>query len=270
MRRFEDKVAIITGSSRGIGRTIALYLGKEGAKIVLNGRNEDQLSITKDLLLGHGIDVASVSGDVSNPEDCKKIVNYASEIFGRVDILINNAGIGSRGFFENTTPEVFRSVIDVNILGSVYPTLEALPLLKASKGSLLFISSLAGLRGLPNRAPYSMTKMAITAMAEALNVEMREFGVHIGIVYAGATSNDPDKFVINSDGTWSKLQLRKGIGIHTQDEIAKTVLSAIQKRKYKTITGFSGKVYYTILRFFPGLPDFVFRKSKYFIQRHDD
>ena len=259
----------MTGGATGIGRAIALHLGKEGAKVVINGRQEDQLLKTAGMLKGQGISVAVFNGDVANPEDCRRMVKYAEEVFGGVDILVNNAGIGSRGLFEETSPEVFRQLLDVNVLGSVYPTIEAVSALKRSRGSIIFISSLAGFRGLPNRSPYSMTKMAQTSLAESLRIELGVDGVHVGIVYVGATRNDPEKKVINGAGTWTGLRPREGFLIDTQDEVARTVLKSISRRKFKTIVGLQGATYFYIHRFFPGLVDFVFRRGLKKIQKMD-
>lgn len=267
--RLKDKVAIVTGSSRGIGRTIALHLGKEGAKIVINGRDGEQLAKTQLMLRQEGLEVVTFPGDVSNPSDCKQLAAFAEETFGKVDILVNNAGVGSRGFFEETTPEVFRNLLDVNILGSVLPTLEVLPLLKRSHGSVVFISSLAGLRGLPNRSSYSLTKMAQTAMAESLRVELAGTGVHVGIIYVGATKNDPEKRVIGAQGDLQALQPRQNFWVDSQDKVARTVTKVIGSRAFKTTVSLQGAAYFYLQRFLPGLVDFIFRRNLNLIKKMD-
>ena len=268
--KLEGKVAIITGSSRGIGKTIAWRLGKEGAKVVVNGRKENRLSNTLAFLQNEGIEATVCVADVSNPQDCQKLAGHAIREFGSIDILVNNVGVGSRGYFENTNPDVFRHLVDTNILGSVYPTLEALPVLKKNKGSVIFISSLAGFRGMPNKAPYCMTKMAQTSLAESLHNEMMREGVHVGIVYVNATVNDPEKRVLNSDGSWTILRQRDSIWVDTQEDVARVVLNMLKKRHFKSIVGLKGKSYYLLQKLAPWFVDFTFRHSQDVIKELDE
>ncbi|MBK8491643.1 MAG: SDR family NAD(P)-dependent oxidoreductase [Saprospirales bacterium] len=206
--KLKDKVAIVTGSSMGIGRAIARRLGEEGATVVLNGRDTAKLARTHFQLSESGIEADSFPADISSPEDCRQLIVHTLRKYGRIDILINNAGISSKGFFEDTHPEIFQQVVDVNLLGSLYATREALPHIKASKGHILFISSLAGLRGIPFQCPYCLSKMAQTALAESLRAELYQKGTHVGIIYVGITKNDPEKRIIFSDGSWKSLPER--------------------------------------------------------------
>lgn len=266
----EGKVSIITGSSRGIGKTIAWRLGKEGAKVVINGRKENRLSNTLAFLKNEGIETTACVADVSKPEDCRKLITHAIDSFGEIDILINNAGVGSRGYFENTSPDVFRHLVDINILGSVYPTLEAMPFLKKNEGSVVFISSLAGFRGMPNKAPYCLTKMAQTSLAESLHNEMMQAGVHVGIVYVNATANDPEKRILNADGSWKALRPRDSIWVDTQEDVARVVLNMIKKRQFKSIVGLKGKSYYLLQKLAPWFVDFTFRHNQDVIKELDE
>ncbi len=268
--KFKDKVAVVTGSSRGIGRTIARHLGQAGVKVVINGRNTDRLEKALSQFQEEDLPVSACSGDLSVETNCRRLVDFTLEKYGRIDFLINNVGIGTRGAFEQTRPEVFRRVFDLNVLTSIYTTLAALPHIEASGGSIVFISSLAGFRGLPNRCPYSMTKMAQTAIAEALKVELCRRSVHVGIVYAGLTLNDPDKKIMLHDGSpYPLVERKKNIFIDDQDYVAKTVLKAIRKRRFKTIVGLKGKAYYFLMKFAPGLVDFIFRNRLKYIKTHD-
>ncbi len=265
--KLENKIAVVTGSSRGIGRTISRFLAQEGAKVVINGRNGKVLEKTYSQFRKEGLSVSACPGDVSQLEDCKKLIEYAIDKYGKLDILINNAGLGSRGFVEETNPEVFRHLVDVNLLGSLYPTLFALPFVKHSQGSITFISSLAGLRGLPNRCPYSMTKMAQTSIAESMRAELYPKKVHIGIVYVGMTKSDPEKRIIFPDGTTKKLLDRKFLD--SQETVAKVVLKSIKKRQFKTIVGAKGKAFYFLQNFAPWLVDLAFRNAHVFIKKYD-
>ena len=188
-------------------------------------------------------------------------MDFSLENYGSIDILVNNVGIGNRGFVKDTNPEVFRHIINSNVLGSVYPTLEAMPHLKNSKGSVIFISSLAGFRGLPNAAPYCMSKRALTSLAESLRVETAKDGVHIGIVYVGATKNDPGKKVLYADGSWIQLEQHDSIFMDSPDDTAIAVLDSIHDRSFKKIVGIKGKAYYWLQRLAPWFVEFTFKHN---------
>ncbi|MBK7406788.1 MAG: SDR family NAD(P)-dependent oxidoreductase [Saprospirales bacterium] len=144
--KLKDKVAIVTGSSMGIGRAIARRLGQEGAKVVLNGRNGEKLAHTLDTLLGEGIIATACQGDISSVDDCFHLTEHALATYGNIDILVNNAGISAKGFFGEFQPDIFSKLVETNLLGSLYVTKAALPHIKSHQGNILFISSLSGLR----------------------------------------------------------------------------------------------------------------------------
>ena len=133
----------------GIGKTIALELCKQGAHVVLNGRNAERLEKTCLEFLQKGYSVIAVQADVTEPSGCELLINKTLEAFGKIDVLVNNAGLSMSERFENLHPEVFDAVVKSNIQGAAFPTLKALPSLKQTKGSVIFISSAAGMIGLP-------------------------------------------------------------------------------------------------------------------------
>ena len=265
----KNKVAIITGSNMGIGKAIARQLGAQGVSVILNGRDAAKLSQTCEQLRGEGMEVSGFPTDIADPESCRQLIAHAVETYGRLDILINNAAISAKGFFEDTQPGIFKQSVDVNILGAMYATREALPFIRASKGQILFISGLAGLRGMPFQGAYCMTKMAQTALAESLRAELYQHGVHVGIVYVGITKNDADKKVVFSDGTWRGLPERKHRFASTQQRVAKVVYQALERRRFKSTVGWDGKMYLYIARFAPWLLDYVFRKNIDKFVKHD-
>jgi short-subunit dehydrogenase len=253
------KTAIVTGSSMGIGKRIAEQLAQAGASVVINARNKERLERTRWELEAKGMRIAAFVGDVSDPAVCQGLAHFALDTFGSIDILVNNVGVGSRGHFENTNPEVFQYVLNSNILGVVYPTLSALPQLKLAKGSVIFISSWAGFHGMPNASAYCMSKRAISSLAESLRVETAQEDLHVGIVYVGITKNDPDKKVLYSDGHWGNLDSHNGLFVDAPEDTAKAVLDAIQNRRFETIVGMKGKAYYWIQKLAPWFVDFTFR-----------
>jgi short-subunit dehydrogenase len=250
---FIDKVVIITGSRQGIGKTLAHMLGSLGAKLVINGRKSVELEQTKNELAEKGYDVLAVVGDVSNPEDCKKIITSTVKHFGRIDILINNAGLAAKGSVEDSNPTVFKKLVDVNILGSVYPTKYALPYIKESNGSIIFISSLAGISGLPYNSAYSTSKMALTAFAESLKIELYKTKVHVGISYVSFTENDPNKVVFNSEGKLEILPKRLNVKKMPVSKTASLILKQIENRKFKVVLSSLGKISWFLNKVSPWL-----------------
>ena len=122
---YPGKVAIITGSSRGIGKAIAIALAKKGAAIVLNGRNEERLEQAKAEILAIHEHVITVCGDVSSISEGQRLIDEAIKAFGRIDILVNNVGVSMRGKVADLNPEVYKTVFESNVYGTVNPTIPA-------------------------------------------------------------------------------------------------------------------------------------------------
>ncbi len=258
---WNEKVVIITGSSIGIGRSLAFEIGEKGAKLVINARNKLRLNKTLEEFKSKGLEVTACSADISEYEDCMKIIDHTVNTYGKIDVLINNAGISAEGTLEETKPEVFKQIIDVNFLGSVYMTKAALPYIKQTKGSVLFVGSLAGIHGIGNYSAYCSSKMALTAVVESIRKEVHKTGVHIGIAYVGFTENDKEKTYFNKDGFLSELPKRKHIKERPVKDVALQLISMIEKRRYKTVFTFLGKLNIFLNRIFPGLVHQILLKT---------
>jgi NAD(P)-dependent dehydrogenase (short-subunit alcohol dehydrogenase family) len=234
----KGKVAVITGSSRGIGKAIALDLAKQGVCIVLNGRNQDRLDLTeKEIRLIHP-NVISVCCDVSIISEGKKLIDAAIERFGKLDILVNNVGVSMRGDFADLNPEVFKSVFESNVFGVVNPTIPAIPHLRKTKGSIVFISSLAGIRGLPFLSAYCSSKMSLRAIAESIRIEENKNGIHVGLIYVGITEIEHNKETIAADGTMQTLKDRPKSKVQTTTQVALSVRKNIERKQFiTTLTG---------------------------------
>jgi short-subunit dehydrogenase len=241
-KKFVGKVAVITGSSRGIGKIIAIELALNGAGIVLNGRDKTRLGEAENEIRKITEKVISVCCDVSSVEGGQFLIDESIKIFGGIDILVNNIGVSMRGNLADLKPEVFKTIFDSNVLGAVYPTIPALKFLRRTKGSLIFISSLAGIRGLPFLSAYSSSKMALRAIAESIRIEENKNDLHVGLIYVGYTENDPGKETIASDGSKILLNPRKGKGVQTKESVAKAVIKNISKRKFITVLTPIGKL----------------------------
>lgn len=267
MSRFKNKVAVITGSNRGIGKATAMELASRGVKIVLFGRNEDRLEHTKQEMLARGDDVISVRGDVTSIADCQRLIRSAVDRFGKIDILVNNAGMSSRGNIEETDPEVFRSMMDINFFGQLNTIQPALPHIRQTKGSIVLVSSLAGIKGLPGSSAYCASKMALTALAESLKIELAGSGIHIGLILMGIVMNEPDKTAINKDGKPILLADRSSRRVLSIQKASRLIVRNIEKRKFKSVTTRLGKIHAFSNKFLPGLEDFVLIKAKKTVEK---
>ena len=138
--------------------------------------------------------------DVRDPEQCRRAVEATVERFGKLDILIASAGLSMRCYFEGTALDAMTEVVKVNFLGTLNMTHFALPHVKQARGSLVAISSLTGLRGIPSYALYGASKFAIHGLYEALRLELRRDGVHVGVVYPGFVDTPLRVNVLNADG----------------------------------------------------------------------
>ncbi|MES2798499.1 MAG: SDR family oxidoreductase [Bacteroidota bacterium] len=238
---FTNKVAIITGSSRGIGKAIALELAKRGAKVVLNGRNQQRLEETLALVAAIQPESIFVCSDVSTIEGSKELIDTTINRFGQLDILINNVGISMRGNVADLNPAVFKTVFDSNVLGTVNPTILALKHLRKTKGSIVFISSLAAIHGLPGLSAYSASKAALQSVAESIRIEERN-KIHVGLVFVAVTEIEHNKETIGADGKPKLITTRHGKKILSTEDVAKDVIRNIEKKKFRTIQTFLGKM----------------------------
>lgn len=257
-RQLQGRTALITGSSRGIGRETARQLAALGCRVVLNGRDSASLERTREEILRAGGAVEALGGDVCQAEICRELVGQVVERFGGLDILVNNVGVSMRGPFESLSPGVIQTVVQTNLLGCLYPTLYALPELRRRRGSLLFISSLAGLLGLPGVSVYSMSKMALTALAQALRTELTGCHVHVGVVYVGLTETDAEKRVLAADGTW--VPIRRPYH-QTQGAVAARIVEVIRRRRRVTVLTVRGRLLALLSRLVPRLVEWVLARA---------
>lgn len=254
---FKNKVALISGSSMGIGKAIAWELAKQGAAVVLNGRDSEKLECTKMEFLAKGYNVSAVIADIRDQDQCRLLVNKTISGCGRLDILVNNAGISSRGTIEHSADRNFTILSETNFTGAAHLSKYAIPSLKKSKGHIIFINSVAGFRGMPYNSAYSASKMAQAALSEALRIELRDYGIHVGIAYVGFTQNDPKKKILDVDGSLIYLPKRTNVQLATKASVAKSIRKMIEKRKKRmTLTGLGYLANFTI-RYLPAFSDWL-------------
>lgn len=260
---FKDKLAVITGSSMGIGKELARQILINGGKVVLTGRDAARLEATKKEFEMYSGSILIHKGDASNFELNQILINKTIERFDKLDILITNAGLSGYGEVEMLKPGVARNIIDTNIYGTLFPIMTAIPELKKTKGSVLLISSIAGFYGLPQYSTYSLSKMALKALAQSLRIELKSSGVFVGIAYLGFTKNEDDKKTFNPDGELENVPQRPDRLTETREKTALKILNQIINRKHSVTHSILGKLVAITSLFFPTIWFKVLSKKYY-------
>ena len=251
---FKDKVTIVTGASSGIGLATATLLARYQAKVVLAARSEDKLDALRHELSQY-TQVISVRTDVSSEDDCRNLIEQTVKEFGRIDILINNAGISMRAMFKDLDLSVIRRLMDVNFWGTVYCTKYALPYILEAKGSIVGVISTAGYKGLPGRTGYSASKFAINGFLDTLRSEHLYDGLHVMIYAPGFTASNIRKTALMADGSEQGETPREEGKMMTSERVAEIMLNHIRKRSRRATLTFTSKLLLVLTRLFPTITD---------------
>jgi len=254
---FRNKVVAITGGSEGIGKALVDLLLSNGAKIATCGRNYDKLYRLQSEYPSSSLH--TVVADVGIENDCRHFVQSTIEIYGGIDILINNAGITMRALMKDATTEVLRSIMNVNFFGAVYCTKYALQSIVERKGIIVGVSSVAGYRGLPGRSAYSASKFALQGWLEAIRTELYNDGVHVMWVSPGFVASNIRNVALDNEGKPAENLMDEGNMMNSKD-CAQHILQAIRKRKRSLVLSFTGKRTVLMNKLFPALTDMLVRK----------
>ena len=190
-KKLEGKVALITGASAGIGWASALALAEEGASLVLTARRQERLNELEKAVEAAGGKAISVVGEARDEETAKRTVAAAKERFGKIDILINNTGAGNYKNLVDTSAEEYDELMDTNVRSTFLFTRHVVPLMIEQKsGTILMISSMAGIYGFAGEAVYCATKFAQVGFAQALDKELRPNGIKVGVICPGGVKTE--------------------------------------------------------------------------------
>ena len=258
----KDAVIVITGASKGIGAELARQLAAKGAKLVLAARNDAELQAVAGVCRNLGASVITVRADVAVEHDCQTIMNGAVLAFGRIDVLVNNAGATMWARFEDIEDvEVLARIMQVNYMGAVYCTRHALPHLRESRGLIVGISSLAGKVGVPTRTGYSASKHAMTGFFDSLRIELADSGVDVTMIYPGFVATGIRENATGPDGKPILVSpVKEGDVMRVEDCVAR-IVKAIERREREVVMTARGKLGQWLRLVAPGLVDRIARRA---------
>ncbi|MXP10087.1 SDR family NAD(P)-dependent oxidoreductase [Pseudoblastomonas halimionae] len=216
MQRFTDKTVIVTGSSSGIGAAIARRFGEEGANVVLNSRNrEDIAEVAKDMDTARTL---LVEGDVSDPEFPERIIRETVDRFGGLDVLVNNAGVGTNGPLAEAEDDDIDGAIDINVKGVLRMCRAAIPALVGSKGSIVNTSSVSGTGGDWTMPIYNASKGAVTNLTRGLALQLGGQGVRVNAICPSMTRTDMASGITDNDELLEAFNRRMPLGAPAEPE----------------------------------------------------
>lgn len=250
-----QKVAIITGGSSGIGKSLVLKYANEGYAVAFTGRNSERMNQVISEL--DGKPSLAMNLDAASEDDNKKMVAQTIEKFGRIDVLVCNAGVSMRALFEDIDLKVFRQLMDINFYGTIYATKYALPHILKSKGTVVGISSINGLRATPARSAYTSSKFAVQGFFESLRTEVMTRGVHVLVVCPGFTSSNIRNAALTADGKSQGESPRNEKEMMSPDEVAERTYDAAKKNKRDLILTKRGKTAVFLNKIIPGKLDWM-------------
>ena len=262
---FKGKTIAITGGSDGIGKAMVELLLAAEANVATCARNKDKLLLLQQE--NKNKTLLCLTADVSVYDDCKKFIETTIKQFGDIDILINNAGISMRAELKEADVNVFKKLIEVNYLGTVYCTKLALNSILKTKGTIVGVSSIAGYRGLPGRSGYSASKFAMNGWLEAVRTELLDDGVNVMWVCPGFTKSNIRNAALNELAQAQGESPLNEESLMTPEACAQHILNAIVKRKRTLVLTFTGKRTVFMNKFFAKWTDrlarnFFYKKGK--------
>ncbi len=253
---FREQAVILTGATAGIGRAMALQLADQGAWLAVAARDAARLEGVAAECRQRGARALAVPTDVGDEARCRALVERAAAEYGRIDTLINNAGITMWARFEEMqTLAPYEDIMRVNYLGSVYCTYYALPHIKRSRGRLVAVSSLTGKAGVPTRSAYAASKHAMAGFFDTLRIELMGTGVSVTIAYPDFVATEIRERAFGADGKPLGASPIRESRVMTADACARLILEAAASRKREVVMGARGRLGVWLKLIAPGLVD---------------
>lgn len=258
MMDFKGKVVIITGASSGIGMALAKEFANLEARIVIGARNEEKLAELASEIISSGGQAEYVVCDVTCEDDCKHLVDVAVNTYGKVDVLICNAGISMRAIFDDVELDVLHKLMDVNFWGTVNCVKHALSFIQKSHGSIVGVSSVAGIHGLPGRTGYSASKFAMTGFLETIRIENLKKHVHVMITSPGFTASNVRLSALTANGSNQGESPRDEAKMMSAEQVAHIIAKGVYRRKRTQLMEFNGRATMFLKKFAPAFLDKMF------------
>ena len=255
---FKDKVIVVTGATSGIGESLSYELAKAGAKVVMAARNESKLAEIASNIEKNNGEVNYTRCDVSIESECEIMIENGVKAFGKIDVIICNAGLSMRALFDDVDLAVLHSLMDVNFWGCVNCTKYALPYIQKSKGSIVGISSVAGIHGLPARTGYSASKYAMVGFLDTIRVENLKKDVHVMVAAPGFVATNVRFSALTADGTTQGETPRHEDKMMSPTEVAHRIMKGIKGRKRSITMDFNGWATTLLKKISPKLVDKLF------------
>lgn len=252
-RDFQQRTVVITGGAGSIGQALARQFGSAGAKIALLDLPSSPLQEARGWLEDAGIEAIAHPCDITNVEQVHEAMAKVRDTFGRIDVLINNAGIVHRSAFAETRPEVFRRVMEVNLFGALHCTQSCLPDLLETRGLIIAVSSIAGLAPLYGRSGYAASKHAMHGLFESLGAELVEHGVDVLMVCPSFVESGLEASTLGADGRRIARPRSKVGRLGDPNDVAAEVLKAARAGKKRLVLTPVGKTSALLSRVAPGL-----------------
>ena len=251
-------VVIVTGASSGIGKATARQFGREGAKVVLAARRFDRLEeLAREILaFGTGAEALVVPADLTSLEDIQMLIDRTLKRFGRIDVLVNNAGIGRLDWLENLDPrDDIEAQFDVNVLGVIQTTRQALPvMMKQRSGHIINMCSMSSLMATPTYTIYAASKHAVHGFSEALRREVKPWGIHVSMIYPGGVQTDFGKdagFQRKTRAATPKLLSL------TADQVAQAVVQLARQPRALWLIPWGWNLVALLNKLFPSIVDYL-------------
>ena len=247
---------LITGASAGIGEALALQLAARGCRLALAARTEADLNRVAEACRVFGAEALAVPTDVAVEAKCRAFVAVAAERFGRLDALVNNAGISMWARFDDLDDlDGMRRIMDVNYFGAVACTHAALPFLKQSRGRIVNVASLTGKTGVPTRSGYAASKHAMAGFFDSLRIELAGSGVSVTTAFPGFVATGVRRHAVGPDGQPLGESPIQEDRVMPPETCARLILEAADKRKREVVMTAKGKIGVWARLFAPGLVD---------------
>lgn len=254
-------MVIITGAAGGIGQALSRRFGQAGAIVILIDLDEDRVGMVAGKLETEGIACAGMPLDVTNEEACRNTLTAVVKRYGRIDVLINNAGITHRSAFSETETGVFRRVMDVNYFGSINCTKAALNQLILNQGIIIAVSSVAGFAPLLGRTGYAGSKHALHGLFGSLRAELKKYHVTVTIVCPGFTNTEINRHALDKDGSLSTHPQSTVGKAASPESVANAVYNAAVRKKRLIVLSGVGRLTRIMTRCCPALYEFIMARS---------